>query len=199
MFKNLNKKLVTIALSTCVLFTGSILAYAAASDYLFSGGYEASVVKDLKFVVSGGDYNEQQNIMIAGANAWNGISSAVNLSNNSTGARMSIWKTSTTTDQLFGECIQYNSWGSKVSTSSTWYMTDINFYNNQFEIYKAYIPAGEYDARRKASVTHEVGHALSLKHADEDNIDGVMDTGMLQRPLTVQDQDKWYLRCKWGW
>lgn len=193
------KKIVSIVLLTCLLLSSSILIYAAASDYLFTGGYETSVINDLKFVVSGGDYNEQQNIMIAAANSWNGISSAVNISNNSTGARMSIWKTSTTTDQLFGECILYNSLGFKVSDSSTWYMTDINFYNNQFEKYSSYIPTGEYDARRKASLTHEVGHALSLRHADNDGYSHIMETGMLSRPLSIQDQDKWYLRCKWGW
>ncbi|TEB04873.1 hypothetical protein Psch_03635 [Pelotomaculum schinkii] len=87
MSKKGKKILILICTLSCLLLTFSI-AFADA-QHLFTGGYRA--VTDLGYVLSGGDSSYQQNIMVAGANAWNGLSSNVAVGLNTDVSAMSIY------------------------------------------------------------------------------------------------------------
>ncbi len=170
------------------------LAWADA-QHLFTGGYPASDIQNLRYVLSGGDSSYQQNIMKAGANQWNSISSQVVVSLNSSGAKMSIYKSTTSTPGLFGEAYLYyddgDGWERDLVGNQIWGLSDIYGYDNQMTA------SNMTDAQKKAVFTHEVGHALSLKHISSP-LTGVMRQG-LEKALSPTDTDKGHLTLKWGY
>jgi len=104
------KILIILTIAICSL-SMTVSAWADA-QHLFTGGYPASDIQNLRYVLSGGDSNYQQNIMKAGANQWNSRSGKVVVSQNSSGSKMSIYKSTTATPGLFGEAYCYYDGGS---------------------------------------------------------------------------------------
>ncbi|OPY57827.1 MAG: hypothetical protein A4E55_01368 [Pelotomaculum sp. PtaU1.Bin035] len=190
----MKRKIVIIL--TILICSLSIVSLAwADAQHLFTGGYPASDIQDLRYVLSGGDSSYQQNIMKAGANQWNSISSEVVLSNNSSGAKMSIYKSTTSTPGLFGEAYCYydggDGWERDLVGNQIWGVSDIYGYDNQMTA------SNLTNAQKKAVFTHEVGHALSLKHISSP-LTGVMRQG-LEKALSPTDTDEGHLTLKWGY
>ena len=72
-----------------------------------------------------------------------------------------------------------------------WGVSDIYGYDNQMTA------SDMTDAQKKAVFTHEVGHALSLKHIYSP-LTGVMRQG-LEKALSPTDTDIGHLTLKWGY
>lgn len=159
---------------------------------VFTGGFPSNDVKSLKYVISGGDSNYQQNIMKAGCNAWNGISSKVAVSNNNSGAKVSVYKSTTNTSGLWGEARpyykKYGIWIYDSACVNIWGIADVYGYDNQMS------NSNLLNSEKKAVFTHEMGHILSLAHISSD---GVMVSGR-NKSLTPTTTDKNNLKLKWG-
>lgn len=184
-----------------VLVAIASITTASGPAHVFTGGYPVDVVQNLRYVVSGGTSNYQQNIMIAGANQWNGISSKVSVSMNSSGARMSILQGSTPVQGLLGEMkpFKQNMLGQWIPALPTdvWYATDVIIYENQFVLLEQHgVPIT--DVGRRATLSHEVGHALSLAHTNDIPTVENMDQGLGKAP-TPTSVDKFHLTLKWGY
>lgn len=176
----------------CFGIYSTVLADAA---HIYTGGYPASVVQSLKYVLSGGDSGYQQNVMQRGADMWNDISSAVSLSLNSVGARMSIIKSTSDQAGRYGACFWYkkNILGQIVPATSTdiWYCTDCYIYDNQCQY---------MDEFEKSSVMgHEVGHGLSLAHTNDLGTSEIMDSGSWPDEYAPTPVDEGHLTLKWGY
>jgi hypothetical protein len=174
------------------------ISASSGSKYLFTGGFPSSNIQDLKFVISGGNNSYQKNIISAGAKAWNDISSKVKISNNSTGAKVSIYKTSGKLSRVYGStCAYYSTFygiAYDFSNAQIWNCVDIYGYDNQMDT------AGYTDSDKKCIYMHEMGHALSLAHNDSN-------TFIIMNPsasniisaLYPRNDDKNNLKLKWGY
>ena len=182
-----------VSLVLCLLPAATALADAY---HLYPGGYDPIFVSSLSYVLSGGDSYYQQNIMSAGANQWNGISSNVYVWLYASGARMSIYKSSTPLDSVYGEMIPYkrNILGLIVVASLTdvWWCTDCKGFDNTMTL------DGFTDAQKKATFSHEIGHALSLDHTMDLATREVMDQGRF-KALSPTSVDRGHLTLKWGY
>lgn len=104
---------------------------------------------------------------------------------------MSIYKSTTTVNGLYGEMKPYKSDWTLASTTDIWHVTDVFIYDNQMT------NDGATDAQKRATITHEVGHGLSMAHTNDLTTVEVMDQG-LGKALSPSDIDKGHLRLKWG-
>lgn len=199
--RNMKRRTGSLVVLVLMLVTIVSITTASGPAHVFSGGYPVDVVQNLRYVVSGGTSNYQQNIMIAGANQWNGISSKVNLSTNSSGARMSILQGSTPVQGLLGEMKPYKrdmlgQWLPALPTD-VWHATDVIIYENQFAwLAQKGVPITDVD--RRATLSHEVGHALSLAHTNDIPTVENMDQGLGKAPAPTS-VDKFHLTLKWGY
>lgn len=190
------KNTVIVLITTCLYIIASTISVFADAQHIWTGGLPTSVISDFRYVVSGGTY-AQQNIMKAGANAWNGISSKVKLSNNATSAKMNIYWSSSPVNGNYGYCYTwYNDSGTlREDTIRTrvWFCIDAYVYDNQMVI------NGFNDYQKQSNVTHEVGHALSLAHTN--NLPATTYTVMRQgkQQIGPQMEDKNHLKLKWGY
>lgn len=196
---NIRSKFSTIVMTiiSCSVIIISTISTFADGKHLFSGSYRSSDASNLKYVLSGGDAT-YQNMMRAGANAWNGISSKVALSENNTGAKMSIYKSTTTTTGLLGRMYPYykNFYGGlseDTSLTNVWEVTDVYGYDNQMTNCNMNI------YQKQSNYSHEVGHALSLAHTSDlpSSTYTVMRQGIQQIGPQLTDKD--HLKLKWGY
>lgn len=169
----------------------SSLVYAD-SQHLFSGGYPTSVVKDLRYIVSGGTSSFQTNVMKPAPLWWNGVSSNVKLSYTSTSAKLSLI-VDEDGNGYTGYMFPYyqNAVGGlslDEECDDVWFVTDCYGYTTEWT------DAGYNDTNKKNTYAHEVGHALSMAHTTET---AVMRTG--QKSFSgLQTADKSHLKLKWG-
>ena len=194
MFKIKHKNLFFLAL---VSFLCICTAAFSDATHVFTGGYSAANVSSLKYVISGGD-TDYQNMMKAGANAWNGISSKVSVSNNNTGAKMSIYKGTTTSSGTLGRMIPYyknilGGLSEDTSLTNIWSVTDVYGYDNQMEAFSM------TKIQKQSNYSHEVGHALSMAHTND--LPSTTSTVMRQgiQSIGPQPTDEGHLKLKWGY
>lgn len=101
-WKNKKKTHLGFCLSIALSLSLNLMSYTDA-QHLFTGGYSASVVQSLKYIMDGGDSTYQYSIMDSGAQAWNNISTKVKVNFSTSGAKLSIHKTSIADDGVFGK------------------------------------------------------------------------------------------------
>lgn len=202
MFKSNLKKALLITASLSSLFTlGYAASAATGSSYLFTGGFTQTDVSGLSYVKSGGDSAYQTNVM-SGVDAWNGISTKVRVINSSTGAKVSVYKSTSTVSGLNGRMDPYykNSFGGMTLDSAytnVWAVADVFGFDNNMNNVSGI--GSLSTSQRKAVFTHEMGHALSLKHNNSTYF-LIMNqyTQDTVAALTPKTDDKGNLKLKWG-
>ncbi|WPS85391.1 matrixin family metalloprotease (plasmid) [Brevibacillus halotolerans] len=177
---------IVTAFSSVSLFSAA--AYADyGKEYLFTGGLRATDVKKIKYVISGGSSSYQKNVMKAGVEAWNGISSKVKVTEGSSGAKVSVILKNSDKNNLYGIMMPFSNGARDYDLDEIWDNIDVIGYENTL----SKIGLSE----QRGVFTHEMGHALSLAHNDSDS-----DLIMHPYALTtdVQTDDEKNLKLKWG-
>ncbi|QOS97834.1 matrixin family metalloprotease [Brevibacterium sp. JNUCC-42] len=193
----LRKILVTSFMLSSLFSIGYSVANAeTGTEYTFTGGFKSSDVSDLKYVVSGGN-SSYQKMMEAGVQAWNDVSSKVNVSYGSDG-KVSVYKSTTSVSGLNGRIDPYyrNVVGGlslDKKCVNIWETVDVFGFDNNLE--KLNLDSDE----KKAVYMHEMGHALSMAHNDSKKY-LLMNTYTQDtvKALTLKSDDKGNLRIKWG-
>lgn len=199
MKRRLKKYLVSTFMFSSLFVLGYSIANAATgSQYLWIGGFPASEVKAIGYVMSGGTSSYQKNIMKAGVESWNGISTKVRVLYDNEDAKISVYKSSSSVSGLNGRMDPYyeNALGRlkfDENFDNVWEVADIFGFDNNMDKLKL------TDDEKKAIYIHEMGHALSLKHNDSTYY-LIMNTDTLDTAAatTLKSDDKGNLKLKWG-
>lgn len=189
------KVTVKITLLLMAFVGGQIVSAHSGDGHTYTGGYRSSDAADLKFVISGGDSN-YQTLMKNAALSWNGISSKVKLSNSSTGAKMSIIKSTKDPSDptLVGKMFPYYYYFGNLipaSNSDVWDLVDAKGYSEAMFGYQSFEIQSVY--------THEIGHALSLGHNQTKPTIMYNPFYRTTYPTSPTTADKDHLKLKWGY
>lgn len=185
-------KSIMFILLICCLIIGSSIKVLGNAVHLYSGGFSSTIISNLKYVMSGGDSTYQWEIMEKGAQRWNGISSKVKASYGTSGTRLSIYKSSSSVPDLFGQALFYKSDWSQASIYAVWSYASVKLYDNQMN------NAGFTLENKRSCMAHEMGHILSLNHTNDIPSPELMDPGK-DLPSWPTSIDIGHLKLKWGY
>jgi len=190
----MRRRLLLLFIVLALILGSAIPAFALGEVY--SGGYPASVVSGLKYIISGspGTWYDDD-IIHPAAYDWNFISTKVSVTYNSSGSKMSVLVQDYSGSDVVGRMIPYyrNILGRLVvdtTCTKDWEVTEAIGYDETMN-------DNLYLSLDKRHVyCHEIGHALSLDHVTAD-ADAIMKQGS-RDPVSPTDYDKANLRFKWG-
>lgn len=180
-------KIAIVTTLSCVSLFSAVAYADYGKKYLFTGGLRASDVKKIKYVIAGGSSSYQRNVMKAGVEAWNGISSKVKVTEGSSGAKVSVILTNSDKNNLYGIMMPFSNEARDYDLDEIWDNIDVIGYDNTL----SRIGLSE----QKGVFTHEMGHALSLAHNDSDS-DLIMHS--VELSTDIQTDDEKNLKLKWG-
>jgi hypothetical protein len=179
-----------------IIFTLSLSGTAFALGEVYTGGYRASDVAGLKYIISGSPGGSYDNDIIQpAAYDWNFISSKVSLTYNSSGAKMSVIVKGYSGSDVLGRMYPYYkniSGGLSVDTALTrvWECTDVVGYDETMN------DALFLNYEKRQVYCHEMGHALSLAHVTNGSYSVMKPSGT--DPYSPSTYDKSNLKNKWG-
>ncbi|QOT00354.1 hypothetical protein JNUCC42_06425 [Brevibacterium sp. JNUCC-42] len=180
-------KIAIVTTLSCVSLFSAVAYADYGKKYLFTGGLRASYVKNIKYVLAGGSSSYQKKVMKAGVEAWNDISSKVNVSEGNSGAIVSVILTNSNKNNLYGIMMPFADGDRDYELDDIWDNIDVIGYDNTL----SRIGIDE----QRGVFTHEMGHALSLAHNDSDS-DLIMHSVNLSTGIQTDDEKN--LKLKWG-
>lgn len=184
---NKNKLILNIFLILVLILSSSLMSFGATANDVFSGGFLSA--KSLKYTME--NYSMPTTEAKNAIAQWNGVSGQVKITNSNVSnahIKLSIGRLSPPTSGDLGLTKLMTTNDVQVSTSQRWTHALCIRYNS---------PYLDTTAKKTATLTHEVGHALSMAHCTSASHSFIMQQGVkVSYALVSHDKEK--LKYKWG-
>lgn len=182
-----NKMFLSIVLVVALILCSSLTTFGATANDVFSGGFLSA--KSLKYAME--NYSTPTSEAKNAIAQWNGVSSKVKITNSNVSnahIKLSIGRLSPPTSGDLGLTKLMTTNDVQVSANQRWTHALCIRYNS---------PYLNTTAKKTATLTHEVGHALSMAHCTSTSHSCIMKQGV-KTSYVLASHDKEKLKYKWG-
>lgn len=186
--KNFKRTIIPVFLILLLTLSQTVFAYT------FTGGFASA--SSLTYVNGNGSDWFRDSAVKIGAQQWDNASSKVGLTYSTASGTYGytasiVVNDSTSSDpNACGETFPYKSFtgtsATPATTSDTWVKVSISIYTNNLT-----------NAEIQETATHELGHALSVKHSDA-TTNAIMNPNTFMGRYTLYTYDIDSIRAKWG-